>query len=94
MKAALVLSCVFFSNDVCAQLYSNGIQNISGNKVGVGINSPQASLHIKDFSGPLIGGGKATIPLIRLQSTDPNMLPLAMNQSLIHGSLINCMMIF
>ncbi len=62
-----------------AQLYSSGNNTISGNKVGIGITNPQSSLHIKDYSGPAIGGGTAYIPLIRLQSYDPNTIPTSTN---------------
>ena len=62
-----------------AQLYSSGNNAISGHKVGIGITNPQSSLHIKDYSGPAIGGGVAYLPLIRLQSYDPNTVPASTN---------------
>ncbi|MFT6322572.1 MAG: hypothetical protein ACJAWO_000114 [Halieaceae bacterium] len=79
LKASLFFGIVIFSSDLFAQLYSSSIQNITGNKVGIGINNPEATLHLKDFSGALIGGGTSNIPLLRFQSTDPNMLPISTN---------------
>lgn len=77
LKASVIAALTVFNLDVSAQLYSNGVNTIGGNKVGIGINAPQAALHIKDYSGPIIGGGTANIPLIRFQSSDINISPVS-----------------
>jgi hypothetical protein len=60
---------------VSAQLYSSGNNAISSNKVGIGISNPQATFHIKDFSGAAIGGGMNYIPLIRFQAAGYQVTP-------------------
>ncbi len=58
-------------------MYSSGNNAISGSRVGIGINNPQASLHIKDFSVLNMSGIMTYLPLIRFQSTNPNAIPLS-----------------
>ncbi len=60
-------------------MYSSGNNTISGAQVGIGISNPQASLHLKDYSGISMSGTMTYMPLIRLQSTNPNILPVTTN---------------
>ncbi len=62
-----------------AQLYSNGVNSITGNRVGISQNAPQASLHIKETQGSqMIGGGFQFEPLLRFEGNPSS--PLAGQQ--------------
>jgi len=66
---------VFSAQWGMAQLYSNGVNNISSNWVGISKSSPGGSLHIKETAGSpgfVLPGQSATytyIPLLRLEGT-------------------------
>jgi hypothetical protein len=60
-------------------LYSNGVNSITGNRVGISQNAPQASLHIKETQGSqMIGGGFQFEPLLRFEGNPSS--PLAGQQ--------------
>ncbi len=70
-----IFTLLFSAQWSMAQLYSNGINNISSNWVGVGKSSPGGSLHIKETAGSpgfTLPGQPASytyIPLLRLEGT-------------------------
>lgn len=78
MHTSIATICLAFTltgfQHAKAQLYSNGNNTIPGNKIGIGVSTPQASLHIKDFSSNL--AGSSNIPMLRLQSTNTNIQSL------------------
>jgi hypothetical protein len=66
LKVALtfIVFTLFFNDVSQAQLFP------VGNKVGIGIQNPEATLHLKDLSTTL-GGGSMT-PMLSFQSIDPS----------------------
>lgn len=77
---AIVLSCILSLTYQSgkAQLFSSGNNNIGGNKVGIGVSSPFATLDLQDFSG-ITQSGFTTVPLLRFQGTDYTQSPLTTN---------------
>ena len=77
LSLSLSLSLVLLglcSTNLKAQLYSSGNNSIAGNKVGIGVNAPTASLHLKDYSG-ITQAGMTNVPLLRFQSLNSDFTP-------------------